>query len=368
MTIVHVAQSWPRHHDDPHGAFLARYVNALNTMGLTTRVLAPSMPGAVTQTGVTRVRYAPRRAEVLAGTGAMHRAARGPAGALLPAYIAAHALAIRRAHGELVHAHWWAPGGVSAVVAHPPCPVVIHLHGTDAAIAPVGSQRARLARLVLRRADVVLAVSKDLVRWAYDVSGVTAAVISMPLHPGLVVTDVPVDGPLLAVGRLVREKGFDVLIRAASAIGVGVHIVGDGPERAALEQLAHQLHADITFVGSIAPRELPLHYQTARAVVVPSRREGLGLVAAEAAACGRTVVASRVGGLPEVVSERNGYLVPADDPDALAEVLENLDVTRGRHGPAQVSWLRSDAIAEQTLAVYERLGVGVDQAPSPPLK
>jgi glycosyltransferase involved in cell wall biosynthesis len=354
MTIVHVAQSWPRHDDDAHGIFIARYVDALRRTGIDIDVIVPSMVGAVRQPHVTRVRYGPKRWETLAGTGAMHHAAKGPAGLLLPSYIAAHSLALRRARPTLVHAHWWVPTGLSAALAHNNCPLVIHLHGTDAAVAPPGSKRATLARWVLRRADAVLAVSDDLAQWARHVADVDVTVIPMPLHGGLTATAPDPLGPFLGVGRLVREKGFDVLIRAAARANVPVELVGDGPERGALEQLSRSTGAHVTFVGAVSPRELPGFYQRARAVVVPSRREGLGLVAAEAAACGRTVIASDVGGLPEVVGA-NGYLITADDVAALAELLVNVDVQRGRSGPDEVARLQPDRIARRTLEVYRRL-------------
>src|SRR3546814_414 len=142
----------------------------------------------------------------------------------------------------------------------------------------------------------------------------------MPLRPALAdglhghITPPPADGPVLAVGRLVPEKGFDVLIRAAAKAAVPVVIVGDGGQEAALRALADELGADVTFAGPVAPDELGPHYRAARLVAVPSHREGFGLVAAEALASGRAVVASSVGGLAQVVADGvTGPLVPAGD-------------------------------------------------------
>src|SRR5439155_15389379 len=132
------------------------------------------------------------------------------------------------------------------------------------------------------------------------------------------------DGPVRGVGRLVPEKGFDVPIQAAAHAGVALVLVGDGDERAALESLARARGADVRFTGSLPPDELARCYETARLVAVPSRREGFGMVAAEAAAAGRAVVASRVGGLTDIVQDGvTGRLVPPGDVAALADALTN---------------------------------------------
>ena len=79
LRVLEVAQSYPRHATDPHGSFVATHVEALCSAGAAVGVLAPSMPGTRPSPGVVRFRYGPRRWEVLAGTGAMHHAVRGPA-------------------------------------------------------------------------------------------------------------------------------------------------------------------------------------------------------------------------------------------------------------------------------------------------
>ena len=101
--------------------------------------------------------------------------------------------------------------------------------------------------------------------------------------------------------------------------------------------------------------ELAARYAQARAVAVPSRREGFGIVAAEAAAAGRAVIASAVGGLPDIVRPGvNGVLVPPGDVDALALALTDLDPSLGAGGPASVAWLAPEAIAARNIEVYEQ--------------
>jgi glycosyltransferase involved in cell wall biosynthesis len=159
---------------------------------------------------------------------------------------------------------------------------------------------------------------------------------------------------VLAVGRLVPEKGFDVLIRSVAATGDPLVIVGDGDIRPALQSLTTSTNADVTFAGSVDPAELARDYAAARLVAVPSRREGFGMVAAEALASGRAVVGTRVGGLPDLVTDGvTGTLVAPDDVAALVVALRTTDPALGTNGPAAVAWLAPDAIAARNLAAYD---------------
>ncbi len=106
---------------------------------------------------------------------------------------------------------------------------------------------------------------------------------------------------LLDAVHIARRDGADVTL----------DIIGDGPDRAALEARSAQLGlaGAVRFLGPLPRAALYERMATAHAVVVPSRREGLGLVAVEALALGRPVIASHVGGLPEVVTAGTGMLV-----------------------------------------------------------
>ncbi|UAK23263.1 glycosyltransferase [Sphingomonas nostoxanthinifaciens] len=126
---------------------------------------------------------------------------------------------------------------------------------------------------------------------------------------------------LLFVGRLDRQKGFDVLLRAIATLGdrvslrvAGTAVVGDGG--------AADLPANVTLLGWLGGPAIAAEVAAAELVVVPSRWEGFGLVAVEAMRGGRAVVASAVGGLPEVVEDgTTGRLVPVEDAAALAAAL-----------------------------------------------
>jgi len=352
--------------DDAHKPFLLDHARALVDAGHEVTVVCPGaagLPGREVIDGVdvVRFRYAPRVLETLAYDGAMYRRVVGPHVVVVPlfvlSFLATVVFAARRRRVDVIHAHWWAPTGIVAVVAATltGAASVIHLHGSDATIAR--GPLVPLARWTLGRAGAVLAVSDELAAWGSAVSGRPVEVVPMPLPLGRlpVPTPPPDHGPVLGVGRLLPEKGFDVLIRAVAQVGRPVVLVGEGPERTALQVLAVEVGADLTLVGQVAPGELGEWYRRASVVAVPSRREGFGLVAAEAAAAGRAVVGTRVGGIPGVVDDGvSGILVPPDDVAALADALTRVDSAMGSRGPAQVEHLGPARHALAVGAAYER--------------
>ncbi len=130
--------------------------------------------------------------------------------------------------------------------------------------------------------------------------------------------------------RLVRKTGVDVLLRAARIVlrqeSCRFVIAGDGPERAALERLARALGVagHVSFLGRVPYREMPKRIAGADVVAVPSLIEATSLFVLEAMAMAKPVVATRVGGIPEVLSEREGMLVEAGSHEALAEAILKL--------------------------------------------
>ncbi|HEU5083247.1 MAG TPA: glycosyltransferase [Acidimicrobiales bacterium] len=378
VRVLVCSQGFPRHPADHHASFVLDHARALTAAGAEVRVSCPAGPGLATTdaypaadadgepttVAIRRFRYAPRRFETLAYSGGMHHRARGAGGLVLPLFLLGFLVDVARGarRADVIHAHWWLPSGVVAVLAGrmTGTPVVVQVHGTDAAMAK-GPLRW-FARWVLRSADAVIAVSEDLAGWVRGVAEVEATVLPMPLRPALAdglhhdPASPPSDGPVLAVGRLVPEKGFDVLIRAAAKAGLPVVVVGDGGQEPVLRRLADDVGADVTFAGPVAPDELGPHYRAARLVAVPSHREGFGLVAAEALANGRAVVASAVGGLAQVVADGvTGRLVPAGDVEALADALATTDPALGAAGPASITWIAPERIGPATLDVYLRV-------------
>jgi glycogen(starch) synthase len=137
---------------------------------------------------------------------------------------------------------------------------------------------------------------------------------------------------LLCVGRLVPEKGFDLALEAFEKLcarypDARLTLAGDGPERKALEHRAERLgiRDRIEFLGWVAPDSIPERMNRASLLLMPSRREGLPLVAIEASLVGLPIVATNVGGLPEVIDAGStGLLVPPEDSSALTKAMVSI--------------------------------------------
>jgi glycogen(starch) synthase len=178
--------------------------------------------------------------------------------------------------------------------------------------------------------------------------------------PALAPAPLPETPHVLCLGRLVPAKGFDVALRAAALLGhVRMTIAGDGVMRGELMALAKELGVDAAFPGWIDPDDVPRLINEASVVVMPSRREGLGIVSVQAALMARPIIATPVGGLPEVVLDgESGILIPVDDAPTLAAALETLLKDRekatamgrrGReHALAKLDW-------NATIASYDSL-------------
>ena len=229
-------------------------------------------------------------------------------------------------------------------------------------------------RAVASLADVHVAISAGLARYLAESEGFDAATFEV-VHYGIEAGSEPPPLPgaprLAIVGRLIPIKGHDVLLRAVARArerlpGLTLEIAGDGELEQELRATAIRLGLGdaVTFLGRVAPVDPVL--ERAEVVVVPSFGEGFGMVALEAMERGRPVIASDVGGLPEIVDEgRTGLLVPPGDVEALARAIAELaDPARaasmGEAGRARaLAEFSQDRCTERIAALYETaLGAG----------
>lgn len=275
---------------------------------------------------------------------------------IAPFALAAGALpAIRRLQREgfdfdLIDAHYYYPDGVAAALLarHFGKPFVVTARGSDINLIAGYAGPRRLMRWAAGRAAASICVSSALrdalagigaerARLRVLRNGVDLARFA-PLPPAVARAELgwPAAPTLLSVGNLVENKGHHLAIELLALKGGGdaalppdtrLAIVGDGPERAALAALAQRLGvaARVVFAGQVAQARLPAYYSAADALILASSREGWPNVLLEAMACGTPVVATAVGGIPEVVAAPvAGRLCQARSAEAFAAALADL--------------------------------------------
>ena len=286
---------------------------------------------------------------------------------------------------DLLHVHYAIPHSISAILARESIkqkryvPVITTLHGTD--ITLVGADRSYLpiTRYGLQQSDGVTAVSKFLKQatietFDFDEIEVIPNFICQNHYKRLV--DSPLQKELAPNGErlLVHVSNFRAVKRPADCVeilagvrkaGVNARLVmaGDGPERSAVTYRAEQLgmNGHVAFVGKQA--NISDYMGVADVFLLPSELESFGLAALEAQACEAPVVATRIGGIPEVVTDKEtGFLsdvgdvqkMTADTLTLLAdEEMRRAFGTRGRE--LAVQRYSTSKIIPQYLAFYEKI-------------
>jgi sugar transferase (PEP-CTERM/EpsH1 system associated) len=240
---------------------------------------------------------------------------------------------LRQQRPDVVHTHDEAPlvyGLPAAWWARVRARIHTHHHGR---LASVSRRQEFLVRCAAPLARRFVCVSHDSARYARKL-GVPARRVQT-LHNGIDLARFPFhgpqpDGPVVTVARLSPEKDIQCLLRAARHVAdttpaFRLEIAGDGPCRDELHRLTAELKLmeNVRFLGEIS--DVPALLGRARLFVLPSQTEGVSLTILEAMARGLPVVATRVGGNPEVVADgASGLLVPSGDALALAQAIGNI--------------------------------------------
>ena len=234
---------------------------------------------------------------------------------------------------DVLHAHFGFPDAFVAARAarRGGIPLVVTLHGDDALrVAPRRDVIGRVVRSGIAAAQIVICVSDAMAAVVRQIlPSVDIRVVPNGFDDSLFrIVEGKRDLGILFVGLLVPVKNVDLLLRAYARVRAQVAapltIVGDGPLRSPLTDLAAELGiADtVSFLGYRSRIEVASFMQRARVLALPSSSEGYPLVVAEALACGTPVVASRVGGVPDIVlSPRAGTLIPPRDIESLSLAL-----------------------------------------------
>ncbi len=360
LKVILLASSYPRSADDTASVFLRYLAECLYKRGLEVHVLAPAdrESGSETEKGVAvhRFRYFPGTWQRLAyGSGILPNLKRNPLlWGQVPFFLASMTYSLlrlmREIQPDILHAHWLIPQGTIAVLIKffRKIPVITTVHGGDV-FALRGTLLGKIKRFALRRSDA----------WTSNTRASSDAVgdgASVP-RPQIIPMGVDIErfasgnrnrlreglGPdenvVLFVGRLVEKKGVDDLIQAFSLLPTSMQartrlwIVGSGEQETALRaQGAHLgISEKITLWGKISNNELPDFYAAADLFVGPSvmatsgDTEGQGVVFLEAFAARLCVLATRIGGISEVVeSGKTGLLVEPRNPEMLANSIAKL--------------------------------------------
>lgn len=282
-------------------------------------------------------------AKTIAGLGFEHLEKRGvrvvpaPVGALGPGALWETRRVLRReaARADLVHAHGLR-AGAGCVAFVPSAPLVVTWHNARLEDGPRRRTHGLLARYVARSTDLTLAASDDLAADARAAGAKQVLSVFVPAPPLPAASRTPAAvrvelgvgarSLVLAVGRLHRQKRFDVLI-AAAATWAGdsdlpyVVIAGEGPERDALAAQIASTRAPVALLG--ARDDIADLLGAADVVALPSEWEARALVAQEALRAGVPLVTTAVGGLPSLVGD-GAVIVPVGDAGALRMALERV--------------------------------------------
>jgi glycogen(starch) synthase len=287
---------------------------------------------------------------------------------------------LKKHQTDLLHVQCVSANGFYASIAQHKLrlPLIVTTQGERTMDATRLYQRSKFMNWNLRRlleeADYITACSKNTLDDMEEYWGKSFNGKAHVVYNGIELADfesgTPFSHPrpyVLGIGRLVKQKGFDVLIKAFAKADIASHdllLAGEGSERQALEQLVESLSLKdrVLFLGRADRPTAVSLFKGCSFFVLPSRHEPQGIVNLEAMAAGKAVIASRVGGVPEIVLDgETGILVAGEDDAELATALTRLgnnETLRQKLGDAgqrrsqEFSW---SAIADQYIDIYRKV-------------
>jgi glycosyltransferase involved in cell wall biosynthesis len=275
----------------------------------------------------------------------------------------------RRGRPDVVHAHsaQWAAAAAARIQERTGIPYVVTEHFSGFREDRVFAWQWPLIREGLDNASGIACVSRslrqDLVTQGL-VDTTEVEIIPNPVDPMFFRSSHKDQSDaskfrLITVTRLVPHKQVDLLLRAVSRLPstVVLTVVGNGPSRRSLEDLATALNIDdqVRFTGTLDREEVRAAYSSSDAFVLASRTEPFGVVLVEAMATGLPLVATRSGGPEDIVTPNTGILVPTDDPEALAAAVKTLrDAPADRFRPETIRAVAVDRYSPDTFVQRSR--------------
>ena len=400
MKVLVIGSVYPRFPEDAEVPWLRTSIAHLKQAGVDIQVLAPAYKGLksheIDGVPVNRFRYAPASLEFLTHEeGAPSKMANKPWLQLLaiPYIISGFFKCIgicRKWRPDVIHAHWPFPHAYIALGATKlfGIPLALNFHGAELLLIRKKKWVRPLLKFAIGQAQAVFANSsftagrikalRDVnVEWSPYGTTLEGGCVGLP-HSNSVPHSINGKFKILFVGRHIERKGICYLIEAAKYLPreqFEIRIVGVGDLTEQLKALAQQTAAstpdaaEIIFTGKLTPEALASEYKSANVFTLPAivdskgDTEGLGVVLIEAMELGLPVVASDVGGIPDVVVDGiSGILVPEKDPKALAEAFKRLAADPAlvqkllegsqKHIAACFTW---DGIIQRQIAVYKKI-------------
>ena len=401
MKVLYLVTNFVRWEGDVHSPWFLELIPLLRERGVEVEVLAPSYQGLKDQVvydiPVYRFRYFFSPWETLTHLeGAPNKIRQNPLYLLLvPFYLFFGALRTirrcRRQQYDIIHVHWPMPQGLFGVVGRwaGGGRLVTTFYGADLALTRRLPFLRPLLKWFVRASDVVTAISSFTGSQVKAMTGVQPVVIPYGVNmppPREYVPPPPGPRQILAIGRLIERKGHVYLVQALAELAkrrddVRLTILGRGSERARLESLIDELDlADkVQLLDYVSDEELAQLYRQCDLLVQPSITdsggdfEGLGMVLLEAMGYQKPVVATKVGGILDIVRHNEtGVLVEERDSQALAQAIEAVlsDKTWARelgqagfaYAKEYFSWPR---IVDEVMALYSLAPAGLPNPAGP---
>ena len=251
-------------------------------------------------------------------------------------------MAGHRSHTDILHVHYAYPEAFAACqfARQWGVPLVITVHGSDINVIAQDPARRPLIAETLKKADAVVAVSRNLKEKVRALTGRNDGIFHIPngidaarFYPGSQdrarksLGIAPQKKVIVFAGRLEPVKGVDRLIRALSLMDKETFLViaGSGSLKSSLDRLTHDLGltSQVRFCGMVPHHRLKTYFQAANLVALASRSEGWPTIILEAMACGAPVVSPAVGGVPEIITDSTlGVLAETAHPDHLATAFQ----------------------------------------------
>jgi len=377
MKVLEVTTLFPRWSNDSRGPIVYETTKALKKLGVDITVINQHGPGCKTWEELEGIKvYRPRyfwpdKLEVLHDIGGGLPAAwekKKWTRVLFPFLLMAQAIAVLRLapYYDLVHTQFTISAAAAVLGEHfHQKPIVATVRGSDIYRIPKYPGGKEFTRLALSKCNKITLMSKDLLNTTVKLGISSDKFESIPppidfetFYPNKWEEREPY---VVFIGSLIKRKGPDVLIEAFKKVSLlfpdyTLIIVGTGPEEQNLLEQVQRLGLEgrLKFISHLVPFEIANLLRRSRLLVLPSLEEALGMVIVESLASGTPVVATNVGGIPEVLPSQAGILVSPNDPYELSDAICYL-----LGHPAELelmskfgeSWARSNFISHQQNAL-----------------